>query len=128
MKFIACPRLACPWLHVGDRGIMRQHKLRLVRQTILVMKLTLILLTAAICTASANVLSQTVTYASSNATVEEVISAVKKQTGYVFFYQKKTIKDARKINITASNLPVKDFLSLAFKGQPFSWSIENHPA
>lgn len=120
MKFIACPRL-----YAGDRGIMRRHKPRLVRQTILVMKLTLILLTAAICTASANVLSQTVTYTSNSATVEEVIAAVKKQTGYVFFYQKKTIKDARKINITARDLPVQDFLALAFKGQPFSWSIEN---
>jgi TonB-dependent SusC/RagA subfamily outer membrane receptor len=104
---------------------MRRHKLLPVHQTVLVMKLTLILLTAAFCTASANGLSQTVTFSSGNASVEEVISAVKQQTGYVFFYQKKTIKDARKINITAKNLPVKDFLSLAFKGQPFSWSIEN---
>jgi TonB-dependent starch-binding outer membrane protein SusC len=120
MKLIACPRL-----RVGDRGIMRRHKLRPVRQTILVMKLTLILLTAAICTASANGLSQTVTFTSNNASVEEVISAVKQQTGYVFFYQKKTIQHARKISVAARNLPVKDFLSLAFKGQPFSWSIEN---
>src|SRR5690348_8863481 len=98
MKFIACPRLACPWLRVGDRGIMRQHKLRLVGQTVLVMKLALFLLTAAICTASANVMSQPVTDTSANASVEEVITAVKIHTGYVFFYQKKTIKDARKIN------------------------------
>jgi TonB-linked SusC/RagA family outer membrane protein len=104
---------------------MHQQKLPLVRQTVLVMKLTLIMLTAAICTASANGLSQTVTFHFSNASVEEVISVVKKQTGYVFFYQKKTIQNAPKISVVATNLPVKDFLSLAFKGQPFNWSIEN---
>lgn len=125
MKFIACPRLACLWLLAGDRGGMRRHKLWPVRQTILVMKLTFILLTASICTASANVLSQTVTFTSRNASVEEVITAVKQQTGYVFFYQKKTIEDARKIDIAARDLPVKEFLYKAFKGQPFSWSIEN---
>lgn len=121
MKLIACPRP-----NAGDQDpIPRQKSLWPVNQTILVMKLTLILLTAAICTASATGLSQTVTFTANNASVEEIISVVKQQTGYVFFYQKKTIRDAKKINIAAQKLPIHDFLTLAFKGQPFSWSIEN---
>jgi TonB-dependent starch-binding outer membrane protein SusC len=121
MKFIACPRPAA-----GDQGFMRrQNCLWPVNQTILVMKLTLILLTAAICTASATGLSQTVTFTASKASVEEIISVVKEQTGYVFFYQKKTIRDAKQINIVAQKLPIREFLSLAFSNQPFSWSIEN---
>ncbi|WP_207513956.1 SusC/RagA family TonB-linked outer membrane protein [Longitalea luteola] len=89
------------------------------------MKLTLILLTAAFCTAAANGVSQTVTLSTSNATVQEIMAAVRKQTGYVFFYQKNTLNGAKKVTVTARQLPVNDFLNVAFKEQPFSWSIEN---
>ncbi|WP_205509595.1 SusC/RagA family TonB-linked outer membrane protein [Longitalea arenae] len=89
------------------------------------MKLTLILLTAAFCTAAANGLSQTVTLSANNATVQEIMAAVRKQTGYVFFYQKNTLNGAKKVTVTARQLPVSEFLSLAFKEQPFNWSIEN---
>jgi len=121
MKIIACNRLNFD--AVMPYG--KRFKKRYMNQTILVMKLTLILLTAAFCTAAANGLSQTVTLSTSNATVQEIMAAVRKQTGYVFFYQKNTLKDARKITVSARQLPISEFLNMAFKEQPFSWSIEN---
>ncbi|WEK35605.1 MAG: SusC/RagA family TonB-linked outer membrane protein [Candidatus Pseudobacter hemicellulosilyticus] len=88
------------------------------------MRLTVILLTAVLSTAAGNGLSQSVSLKVNDATVEQVIAAVKKQTGYVFFYQKKTLQQARPVSISASNLPVKDFLQQAFKDQPFTFAIE----
>lgn len=121
MKIIACNRLnfdaVAPY---GKRSGKRR-----MNQTILVMKLTLILLTAAFCSAAANGVSQTVTLSTSNATVQEIMAAVRKQTGYVFFYQKNTLRGAKAVSVTARQLPINEFLNLAFKEQPFSWSIEN---
>lgn len=102
-----------------------RRMLRLVPQTILVMKLTLILLTAALFASANDGLSQSITVQASNSTVEEVIGVVEKQTKLVFIYKKEILKDAPKITLTVSNMPVDQFLSLAFKNQAFSWSIRN---
>ncbi len=120
MKLIALSR---PDGVVGSSDL--QPELRLATKTVLVMRLTLILLTASFCTAAAEGLSQSVTLTKNNASVEEIISAVKQQTGYVFFYYKKTLRNAKKINVAAKNVSIGDFLSLAFKDQPFTFSIED---
>lgn len=88
------------------------------------MKLTLLLSIAA-CMGITTGFAQSVTYSSKNASVEDIISTVKQQAGYVFFYKKKTLKDARRVSIAADHVPVRDFLTLAFKEQPFTWSIED---
>lgn len=88
------------------------------------MKLTLLLPIAA-CVGITTGFAQSVTYSSKNASVEDIISTVKQQSGYVFFYKKKTLKDARRVSISADHLPVRDFIAMAFKEQPFTWSIED---
>lgn len=97
----------------------------LMSKTILVMKLTLILLTAALFANASNGLSQSVTIDAKNSTVEEVIALVEKQAKLVFIYKKEILKNAPRISVSASNMPVDQFLSQAFKNQPFSWSIRN---
>ncbi|MBO9632378.1 MAG: SusC/RagA family TonB-linked outer membrane protein, partial [Chitinophagaceae bacterium] len=89
------------------------------------MKLTLILLTAALFATASNGLSQSITANARNSTVEEVIALVEKQANLVFIYKKELLKDAPRINLNASNMPVNQFLMLAFRDQPFTWSIRN---
>lgn len=120
MEFIVFLRL-----HVRAVADTWWARFRPATKTILVMKLTLILLTAAFCTAAAKGISQSVTYSAKNASLEQVIATVEQQAGYVFVYEKRLLKEAKKISITAQHMPVRDFLTRAFRDQSFTWSIEN---
>ncbi|QEC43335.1 SusC/RagA family TonB-linked outer membrane protein [Pseudobacter ginsenosidimutans] len=87
------------------------------------MKLFLIVLTAALCTLKG--ISQTVTVSAKNLSPAKIIAIVEQQAKYVFFYDEELLRNAPLISITAKQMPVKDFLSLAFKNQPFTWVIQN---
>ncbi len=70
-------------------------------------------------------LSHSITANTKNSTVQEVIALVEKQTRLVFIYKKEILKDAPKISLVATKMPVDQFLVKAFKDQPFTWSIES---
>jgi TonB-linked SusC/RagA family outer membrane protein len=120
MKLIAPPGPGCVQVSFDPK-----HRPGLLTKTILVMKLTMILLTTAFCAFAIDVRSQAITANTKNSSVEEVIALVEKQTRMVFIYKKEILKNAGRITIVASNMPVDKFLAQAFKGQPFTWSIEN---
>lgn len=128
MNFKANPRpegIVMPPLLAIGAGAERLPRLRMHTKTIVVVKMILILLTAALCATAHEGNSQSVTLTAKNASAETIISAVKQQTRFVFIYDKQILKDARKINVTVKNMPVAEFLNLAFKDQPFTWSVEN---
>lgn len=120
MKLIARPGPGDVWVPYCP-----PRKLWPASQTILVMKLTLILLTAALFATASDGLSQSITLQATNSTVEEVIDVVEKQAKLVFIYKKEILKDAPRITLSASNMPVNQFLALAFKNQSFTYSIRN---
>jgi TonB-linked SusC/RagA family outer membrane protein len=94
-------------------------------KTLLVMKLTMLLLIAGIFTLQAEGLSQNVTLSGRNIPMEKVFSAVQKQTGFVFFYKDNTLADIRPVTIKVHNKPVIEFLTELFLNQPLQFSIEN---
>lgn len=98
---------------------------RLRTKTIVVMKLTLLLLISALCAMAGEGVSQSVTLSVKNASPEKIISVVREQTRFVFIYDKEILKNARKIDVTVKKMPVRDFLTMAFNNQPFTWSIVN---
>lgn len=120
MKLIARPGPGC--VQVSNYPKRRRG---LMSKTILVMKLTSILLTAALFATASDGISQSITIDAKNSTVEEVITLVEKQAKLVFIYKKEILKDAPRISLAASNMPVDKFLELAFKNQPFTWNIRN---
>ncbi|MBO9634784.1 MAG: SusC/RagA family TonB-linked outer membrane protein [Chitinophagaceae bacterium] len=89
------------------------------------MKLTLVLLTVALCAAAHPVRSQHISLTVKNSTVENLITLVEKQTGLVFIYKKETLDQAKKVSISVQEMPVKEFLETAFKDQPFFCFLEN---
>ncbi|MGN6421436.1 MAG: TonB-dependent receptor domain-containing protein [Pseudobacter sp.] len=89
------------------------------------MKLTVFLLTAACLNVAAKGLSQSVTYSGKKVSLEQVFSAVEKQTGYLFLYQEKALSKARPVTVTAVNLPLLQFLDAIFDGQPLRYSISS---
>jgi TonB-dependent SusC/RagA subfamily outer membrane receptor len=102
-----------------------QSRPRLVTKIILVVKLTLIFLIAALCAAANESRSQSITFSAKNVSVEKVISIVEQQANFVFIYDSEILRHAGKITVTATDMPLLDFLSLVFRDQPFAWTIQN---
>ncbi|MBS1567749.1 MAG: STN domain-containing protein, partial [Bacteroidetes bacterium] len=88
------------------------------------MKLTLVLLTAFLFTASAKSVSQNVSFSGENVRLEAIFPAVEKQTGYVFIYKKTILKDFRPVTINVANMPLEQFLQQVFRSQLLQYEIK----
>lgn len=93
---------------------------------LLVMKLTFFMLTAFFLHLHATVRSQNVSFAGRAVPLEQIFSEVRKQTGYVFFYDVSTLRDTRPVSIAVKDMPLKDFMDYLLKDQPLSFSIRKH--
>jgi len=90
-----------------------------------VMKLTAILFFIACIHVSAHGLAQDhVTFAGRDVPLEQVFSAIKKQTSYLFLYNESYMKYARKVTISVKNASIKEVLDECMKDQPFDYNIE----
>jgi TonB-linked SusC/RagA family outer membrane protein len=90
---------------------------------LLIMKFIAGLLLIACLTASAKGLSQGITLDYKNAPLEQVLSAIKKQTGYTFLYKDEVISSAKKVDVSIANASLESALAACFKGQPLSYKI-----
>jgi TonB-linked SusC/RagA family outer membrane protein len=107
------------------KAIPKPHKKGFLTKTLLVMKLTTILLLAACIQVHATAFSQTVTFSGRNVTLETVFSNINKQTGYIVFCDYALIRDAKKVTIHAKDASVESIMNAALKDQPLSYEIVN---
>ena len=89
------------------------------------MKLTILLLTVAFLNVSADGFSQSVTLSVKNASLEKVLGAIKKQTGYVFLYAEQTLAGAKPVTLSADKMPLTQFLDKLLDDQPLIYTIES---
>jgi len=92
-------------------------------QSWLIMKLTIVLLTAACLQVSARSFSQNVTLAEKNASLTKVFAKIKKQAGFAFWYEDKLMERARPVNIDVKNESVEHVLQICFKDQLLTYKI-----
>ncbi|MDN5285849.1 MAG: SusC/RagA family TonB-linked outer membrane protein [Mucilaginibacter sp.] len=90
---------------------------------ILAMKLTVIIIIAALTNVSAKSYSQIVTLHQKNTTVAKVLRSIEKQTGYHFLYDKQDVSKAGDINIEVANVSLEEALDQCFKDQPLTYKI-----
>ncbi|MGF7038933.1 TonB-dependent receptor [Mucilaginibacter lappiensis] len=90
---------------------------------ILAMKLTAIIIIAALTNVSAKSYSQIVTLHQKNTTVEKVLRSIEKQTGYHFLYDKQDVSKAGGINIEVAGVSLEEALNQCFKDQPLTYKI-----
>lgn len=90
---------------------------RLPNQTLLVMKLTVLLLTVALLQVQARGLSQTITLSVKDAALTKVFAAVKQQTGMVVFFNQADLQGAKPVTTTVKDLPLSQFLELILSDQ-----------
>lgn len=88
------------------------------------MKITTFFLFSICFTASAGGLAQSVTLSVNNAKLETVFKEIKKQTGYVFFYDASVLQGANPVSIYVKNESVTEVLKQSLEGQPLDFSIE----
>jgi TonB-dependent SusC/RagA subfamily outer membrane receptor len=98
---------------------------RFLTKTLLVMKLTSILILAACLQVSANAVSQTITFKGKDVPLQKIFSMIKKQTGFAVMYNADQLEKARPVTINVTNVPLEGFLQQVLHGQPFGYSIEN---
>ncbi|MCW3463435.1 SusC/RagA family TonB-linked outer membrane protein [Chitinophaga nivalis] len=96
---------------------------RVLPKTFLFMKLTAILLLVTCLQISATGYSQKVTLTEKNARLGKVFRAIKKQTGYSFFFDESWIQQAAAVNIQVKDAPLEKVLDLCFKNQPLTYAI-----
>lgn len=94
-------------------------------KTILVMKLTAVFLLAGFLQVSAAGFSQTVTISKENIPLQKLFREIKKQTGYVFFYNTRLLQKTHAVNIDVKNKGLKEVLDQIFVAQPVTYSIVN---
>ena len=94
-------------------------------QTILAMKLTVILIFFGCLQVSADGFSQKITLSEKNTTFNALFENIKKQSGYTFFYNNKLIKQEGRISIEMEEVSLEDALNRIFKNRPYSYMILN---
>lgn len=87
------------------------------------MKLTLILLLSALMHVNAAGYAQKITLVNNNAPLTAVLKEIRKQSGYSFVYNQKSLKSARNVSLNIKDVDINEALQLCFKGQPFTYEV-----
>ncbi|HWB28379.1 MAG TPA: TonB-dependent receptor [Chitinophagaceae bacterium] len=89
------------------------------------MKLTSFLLLVFVLQANAKTYSQKVTFSGKQVKLEKVFASIRRQTGYVFFYNTQLLDEAKPVSLDVKDASLLDVLQMCFKGQPLDFNIEN---
>lgn len=98
---------------------------RTVTKTLIVMKLTILLLTITLFSAQAAGLAQNVTISGKDLTFKKIFTAIEKQTGYVVFGNKELFSGKTTVSLYLNNVPLRDLLNIILKDQPFEYTIDD---
>jgi TonB-linked SusC/RagA family outer membrane protein len=94
-------------------------------QTILTMKLTVLLLTIALFRAQGAAFSQSVTLSGKDLPLKQVFTEIERQTGYAFFCNLDLLKTAKPVSLNVKNVALPDVLKLCFLEEPLDYYIQN---
>src|SRR6202000_2428067 len=84
--------------------------MRWYNQIPLTMKLTMLLMTAALLQVHASTSAQTATMSGRKVELTTVFAAIKKQTGYVAFYGRGVLSNAPVVSYSVKDMPLEEFL------------------
>ncbi|WP_240348413.1 SusC/RagA family TonB-linked outer membrane protein [Longitalea arenae] len=89
------------------------------------MKLTAVFILAGFLQVAAAGFSQTVTISRENASLQKLFRDIKKQTGFVFFYNTRLLQKTHPVSLDVKNRSLKEVLDQVFAAQPVTYSIVN---
>jgi TonB-linked SusC/RagA family outer membrane protein len=94
-------------------------------KTILIMKLTFVLLALSFMQVSAATYAQRVSLNVKTATLIDVFEQVQAQTKYDFLYKSDELKLAKKVTLRVKDATLQELLELCFADQPLTYKIQN---
>jgi TonB-linked SusC/RagA family outer membrane protein len=100
-----------------------KFQLRYSTKLLLAMKLTFLLMMMAMLQASAAVYSQKVSFSGTDVRLKTVFSAIRKQTGYVVFYDNQLLRSTRPVTVSVRQASIGELLSAVLKDQGLTYSI-----
>jgi TonB-linked SusC/RagA family outer membrane protein len=104
-------------------NVKANYRPAFITKTLVMMKTITLLLFLACLTASAGGLAQRVTLSESNVKLDKVFKEIKKQTGYVFFYDAHVLEGTNPVSIHVKNETVEGVLNQIFREIPLDYSI-----
>lgn len=96
------------------------------KKILLIMKLTLVLMIAALMEVSATSYAQKVTLSAREIALSDVFRQIRKQTTYNVLWNVDILKDARPVAIQVTNASVEDVLKQCFAHQPYTYTIHQN--
>jgi TonB-dependent starch-binding outer membrane protein SusC len=112
------------WLMFFLTNCTRQVRDCLTTQTLLAMKLTFLLLTAAFLNVSGKGIAQSVSLSGKNVPLQSIFKAIKQQTGYMVVYAREVLENAKPVTVDVKDMGLLSFLDLIFKDQPVQYTID----
>lgn len=68
--------------------------------------------------------SQTISFSGKNVTAKKMLSVIKEQTSYVFFYDVTLLKNVKPVSINVTNASIEKVLQETFKESPVTWIVQ----
>jgi len=103
----------------------RERPAYVLSKTLLIMKLTVILLFTVLLQVNAGTFAQKVSLNKKNLSLEQLFKKIHTQTGYNFIYTGKLLSQANLINIHVEDADINDVLQLSLRDLPITYVIEN---
>src|ERR1700759_1704481 len=94
-----------------------RKKRGIILKTLLVMKLTVLLITVVCLHVTAATYAQKVTLNEKNATLDKVFDDIKKQSGYIFFYNNEVLNGIGRVSINIKDATLQQALDQVLKDQ-----------
>lgn len=90
----------------------------------LAMKLTIVLLTAALLQVHATAVSQSVTISGKDLPLKKVFSLIEKQTGFVVLSNKKDMDATKPVTLSVFDIPLQELLTMILRDQPVNYRLD----
>ncbi len=93
-------------------------------KTLLIMKITTILLLAACLQVAAREgYSQKITLSQNNVSLKTLFKEIERQSDYQFFYKEKLLKNTKNVNIEVANASIEEVLAICLNDQSLTYSV-----
>lgn len=99
--------------------------IRSFQKILLVMRLTAVIIFAAILQVSASGFAQRVTFAAKNATLKQLFNEIKKQTGYTVIWTTGRLDPASRVTVNFKNAPLNEVLKTSLAAQSVSYVFDD---
>lgn len=90
-----------------------------------VVRLTTILILVGFLQVSAHGFSQKITIRKSNASLEDILLDINRQTGFSYIASERLLRSSKPVNITVADAELEEVLQLCFKDQPLTYTIRD---